>query len=140
MVGYKMNDLSTQQEPDRTMTTALWVAIALTGTSKWLNDSTYIAPVSEAWREWLKKADEKAKNQLQFRAGRITTDIKEVHARAPNPIHIRVDWDYKKELTDILTRKKKEFPRPDLDDSDSAHSQGTHRAITELITEVSGSG
>ena len=47
-VGYEMNDSSKRQEPDRTMTTALWVAIALTGTSKWLNDSTYTAPVSEA--------------------------------------------------------------------------------------------
>jgi hypothetical protein len=132
-----MNDSSTKQEPDRTMTTALWVAIALTGTSKWLNDSTYIAPVSEAWKEWLTLADLKAKNQLQFRAGRIRSNLKQVHASTPHPIHIRVDWDYRKALRDILTRKKKDFPRPDLERSESATSQETPRAIMESITEVS---
>jgi hypothetical protein len=138
MVGYEMNDSSTQQEPDRTMTTALWVAIALTGTSKWLNDSTYIAPVSEAWKEWLALADQKAKNQLQFRAGRIRSNLKQVHASTPHPIHIRVDWDYRKALREILTRKKKDFPRPNLERSESGTSQDTPRAIMESITEVSG--
>jgi len=138
MVGYEMNEFSKQQEPDRTMTTALWVAIALTGTSKWLNDSTYIAPVSEAWKEWLELADQRAKNQLQFRAGRIRSNIKQVHASTPHPIHIRVDWDYKKALTDILTRKKKDFPRPDLERPESVPGQGTPPTIMESITEVSG--
>lgn len=137
MVGYEMNDPDTQQEPDRTMTTALWVAIALTGTSKWLNDSTQIAPVSEAWKDWLALADHRAKNQLQFRAGRIRSNIKQVHASTPHPIHIRGDWDYKKALADILARKKKDFPRPDLGNSEYAPSQGTPRATTESIIEVS---
>jgi hypothetical protein len=138
MVDCEMNDLGMQQEPDRTMTTALWVAIALTGTSKWLNDSTYIAPVSEAWKEWLTLADQKAKNQLQFRAGRIRSNINQVHASTPHPIHIRVDWDYKKALADILAKKKKDFPRPDLERSEPASNQGTPRPIMESITEVNG--
>jgi len=138
IVGYEMNDSSTKEEPDRTMTTALWVAIALTGTSKWLNDSTQIAPVSEVWKEWLEEADRMAKNQLQFRAGRISSNIKQVHASTPHPIHIRCDWDYRKALSDILAekKKKKHFPRPDLEDPESALTQGTP-AIMESITEVS---
>jgi hypothetical protein len=111
MVGYEMSDVSTQQEPDRTMITALWVTIALTGTSKWF---AYIAPVSEAWGEWLALADQRAKNQLQFRAGRIGCNIKEVYASTPHPIHIRADWDYKKALADIWAKKKMVLSRPDL--------------------------
>jgi hypothetical protein len=138
MVDCEMNDSDTPREPDRTMTTAMWVAIALTGTSKWLNDSTHIAPVSEAWKEWLTLADQRAQNQLQFRAGRISSNLKEVHASTPQPIHIRTDWDYKKALVDILTRKKKYFPRPDLDDEKLTNSQGTPQEIMESIVEVSG--
>jgi hypothetical protein len=132
--GYKMSDSPT---PERTFTTALWIAIALTGTSKWLNDLTDIVPTSEAWKEWLALADQKAKYQLQFRAGRISSNIKQVYASTPHPIHIRTDWDYKKALVDILTRKK-DFPRSDLERPESAPSQDTSRAIMESITEVSG--
>lgn len=47
----------------RNFTTALWSAIALTGSIEWLNEATCIAPNNQAWREWIKEAGEKAKTQ-----------------------------------------------------------------------------
>jgi hypothetical protein len=120
-IGYKMNDSTTLPRPDRTMTTAMWITIALTGTSKWLNDSTQIAPVSDAWKEWLAEADQQARSQF-FRAGRIGSKMQEVHAYDSHPVKIRCNWDYKGALADILTKKKPHFDseRPNLIEPESS--------------------
>jgi hypothetical protein len=131
-IGYKMNDSPTPPRPDRTMTTAMWIAIELTGTSKWLNDSTQIAPVSDAWKEWLAEADQRARSQL-FRAGRIGSKIQEVHAYDSHPVKIRCNWDYKQALADILTKKKPHFDlkRPSLVEIESSPEEGSLPTKTE---------
>ena len=45
---------------DRDFTTALWMAIALTETTRWLK-GTHIAPNNDAWRRWVFAAAEAAK-------------------------------------------------------------------------------
>ena len=47
-------------EKNTSFTLALWKAIAITGTSKWLKESQ-IAPVNDAWKEWARRAGVKAK-------------------------------------------------------------------------------
>jgi hypothetical protein len=137
-VGYRMSNSNSesqsqlQSQPDRTMTTAMWIAIALTGTSKWLNDSTQIAPVSDAWKEWLAEADRQARSQF-FRAGRIGSKIQEVHAYDSHPVKIRCNWDYKKALADILTKKKPDLDskRPNLDETETRFDEGKLPTMTE---------
>ena len=132
-VGYKMNDSSPQTLPDRTMTTAMWIAIALTGTSKWLNDSTQIAPVSDAWKEWLAQADRQARWQFS-RAGRIGSKMQEVHAHSSHPVKIQF-WDYKEALKNVLTNTKRkrdlDSRTPNWDEPDPEESEDKAPAITE---------
>lgn len=49
---------ATVKHEARNFTAALWTAIALTGTTQWLNEATAIAPMNEVWRTWLAEAEE----------------------------------------------------------------------------------
>ncbi|KAJ9655598.1 hypothetical protein H2198_005599 [Neophaeococcomyces mojaviensis] len=48
-----------QEGHPRSLTSALWTVIAVTGSSSWAR-STNIAPNNEVWDKWLKEAEEKA--------------------------------------------------------------------------------
>ncbi|ETN37652.1 uncharacterized protein HMPREF1541_07275 [Cyphellophora europaea CBS 101466] len=117
-------------EEYRNMTTALWAAIFLTGTSQWLNESTSIAPMNDAWKDWVRKADDQVRGK----------ERPEVHAIRAND-SIRVDmkkqsgelvfpdvwqWDFKGELTKSLqdykstTKRQRQPVLPDGDEQESA--------------------
>ncbi|KIX06398.1 uncharacterized protein Z518_04374 [Rhinocladiella mackenziei CBS 650.93] len=49
----------------RNFTGALWTAIVFTGTSQWLNEATTIAPMNDAWREWLREAEKQVRPKLE---------------------------------------------------------------------------
>jgi hypothetical protein len=126
----------------RNFTGALWTAIVLTGTAQWLNEATAIAPVNEAWKQWLREADNKVQPKLSdgdlpgrhndqwadtfklHRRPRIQTGLKwtftpatKMGARAA--AHQRwikmKEWEYQKRLTEIL-KQHAEKTRVQLDD------------------------
>ncbi len=114
----------------RNFTAALWTAIVLTGTSQWLNEATTIAPINEAWKEWLKEADKFAQPKveegetpgryndewenrfsLQPRPristglkGTFTPAIRASRRSAARQRRIKIDnsWKYQVRLTEIL--------------------------------------
>lgn len=126
----------------RNFTGALWTAIVLTGTAQWLNEATTIAPVNAAWKEWLKKADEKVQPKVAegdipgrhndewedrhklHRRPRISTGLNWTFTPATRAgarfgarkrrIKMK-DWEYQKALTEIL-QKHAEQTRLPLDD------------------------
>lgn len=78
-------------ELNETFTTAMWKAIAISGTTKWVRLAG-IAPVSEAWDEWLEKAAEVIKEhpcRLDEKTG----------------YHILPDWDPEKYLNEVHGQK-----------------------------------
>ena len=115
----------------RNFTGALWTAIVLTGTSQWLNEATTIAPINDAWREWLKEAEEKVQPKMSegdilgrhndrwdgreqlHRRPRISTGLKwtftpalRANARSgarQRKINMKA-WEYQKRLTEILQK------------------------------------
>ena len=115
----------------RNFTSALWTAIVLTGTSQWLNEATTIAPVNEAWKEWINEADLKVQPQVEegdipgrhndvwegrhslHRRPRIATGLKwtftpATRFNARSAAHQRrikmKPWEYQKRLTEILQK------------------------------------
>ncbi|KAL8753506.1 MAG: hypothetical protein Q9184_005404 [Pyrenodesmia sp. 2 TL-2023] len=44
------------REDNKTFTTALWKAIAISGTTKWVRTSPGLAPATEQWNLWLEEA------------------------------------------------------------------------------------
>ncbi|KAJ9608987.1 hypothetical protein H2200_006758 [Cladophialophora chaetospira] len=113
----------------RNFTAALWTAIVLTGTAQWLNEATTIAPVNEAWKEWLKEAQKFAQPKVEegetpgrhndewedrfepHRRPRIATGLKwtftpalKTDRRAVRQRRIKIDksWKYQDRLTEIL--------------------------------------
>ncbi|KAL8716556.1 MAG: hypothetical protein Q9225_006127 [Loekoesia sp. 1 TL-2023] len=81
----------TVQYPDgelnETYTTAMWKAIAISGTTKWVRLAG-VAPVSQAWDEWLEKAAEVIQEQPE-----------------KTGLHILPDWDPEKYLDEVHGQK-----------------------------------
>lgn len=116
----------------RNFTSALWTAIVLTGTSRWLNEATAIAPVNVAWKEWLQEAESKVQPKLEegdipgrhndewedrfmlHRRPRIATGLNwtftpaastNARSAACKRRRIRIkSWEYQKRLTEILQK------------------------------------
>lgn len=95
---------------DRTMTCALWAAIMLTGTSQWLNESTSIAPMNDAWKDWLKKADKQVRGKVRHdvRAVRVGDSIRtDMADQANEMVFPDVErWDFQGELRESLMKFK----------------------------------
>ena len=136
----------------RNFTTALWTAIVLTGTAQWLNEATSIAPVNEAWKEWLKEADRFAQPQVEEgetpgrhndewedrfevqRRPRISTGLKwsftpalkanGKYAARRRRIKIDKSWKYQDRLTEIL----------------AAHAPKTRVQLEDEVAGANGSG
>jgi hypothetical protein len=77
--------------PKRKFSRALWMAIALTGTSQWLNHSSHIGPMTRAWEQWHANAEAHAILPIQ------RTDVAPVELPA---------WDYDHELSELLKDAK----------------------------------
>lgn len=75
-----------------TFTTALWKAIALTGTSQWARH-THIAPNNKVWTRWLDEAEKRARDGVDFEA-QIKQGIGSV-VETPR-------WDYQESLMQMF--------------------------------------
>ncbi|KAI1608017.1 hypothetical protein EDD37DRAFT_603313 [Exophiala viscosa] len=127
----------------RNFTAALWTAIVLTGTSQWLNEATTIAPVNDAWKQWLLEAGAKAQpideHEGRFEMRRTWgishsiqrmptgTDWRFIRAAdTPEANHTRRiiirrqigSWEYNKRLTEILAEYAPKTRKPYPDETD----------------------
>ncbi|ETN45190.1 uncharacterized protein HMPREF1541_10067 [Cyphellophora europaea CBS 101466] len=100
----------------RNFTTALWKAIALTGTAAWL-EHTNIAPHNQVWDEWITRAARHARPRLVD-----GQDVPQWRVRkADGREHVTLPtWPYQRELNKLFEeqsdREKKRPKWPDLDD------------------------
>ena len=89
-------------------TTALWKAIALTGTANWLR-FTNIAPHNEAWDAWIAQAEAKARPRLVAGQNRQSYTITK---RADGKESIVLpDWRYQEALNVIFEQEKEDKKR-----------------------------
>lgn len=88
------------EERSTTFTTAMWKAIAISGTTKWVKLAG-IAPVSPAWDKWLERAAEVIEKEP------CTKDDK-------TGLHILPDWNPEEYLTSVMNQ-------------DDATTQGAHQ-------------
>ncbi|KAL9631095.1 MAG: hypothetical protein Q9164_006077 [Protoblastenia rupestris] len=87
-------------EANKTFTTALWKAIAITQSVGWVKNGQ-VAPVSEAWKSWVDQAEEVVRQHESDRMRMIDTldDEKEDEVSS---IKSLPDWDPEQALTDCL--------------------------------------
>lgn len=76
-------------EHNSTFTAALWKAIAISGTTRWVRPAG-IAPLSPAWDKWLEKAAE------VIQRNPCSKDDK-------TQLHILPDWDFEDYLTKVMS-------------------------------------
>jgi hypothetical protein len=148
----------------RNFTSALWTAIVLTGTAQWLNEATTIAPVNEAWKEWLKEADQKVQPKFDEgdlpgrhndewtnrfspqRATRVYTGTRWTYTRATKSTakygaqqrRIKMKaWEYQKRLTEILQKHANQTRVPLEDElvQPDASSTDTDKSNAPVKTE-----
>ena len=79
------------EQKNPTYTRALWLAIAITGESKWAQDFD-IAPKSASWNDWLAEARREAKT---------STGRKDKYGRLE-----LADWDAPRRLSEIMAKNK----------------------------------
>ena len=138
---------------EKNFTAALWTAIFLTGTSRWLNEATHIAPVSDAWKDWLSEAEkqvhlsgneatmaEKENAALlemkQVRRGRLShlKNPRLVRRPSSNDIILIPAWNFQQALTECFKRYTTETRRTDLpgdDPDDLVPALGTLSTVAE---------
>jgi len=136
----------------RNFTSALWTAIALTGTAQWLNAATHIAPVNEAWQDWLKKAESQARPNLDdgdlpdrsipeytertalHRRPRISTGLDWNFSYALPHRRIKIkEWGYQEELTKALERHADKTRVPVADELQWQEDEGNEKTIREVV-------
>lgn len=83
----------------RIFTTALWEAIALTGTGDWLT-RTNIAPKNDVWDKWIKLAGERA------RADDVDCKGTHVVVRQGRPTVVLSDWPYRDVLKKMFEEEE----------------------------------
>ena len=115
----------------RNFTTALWTAIALTGTTQWLNDATHIAPTSEAWKKWIAEAEQQVAPDRRIDGSIIDLRRLGHGERTRQKIlnkqggHVLIpDWDYQDRLTRLLKAEPAETRGPLNLDPPEAGSTG----------------
>jgi len=118
----------------RNFTAALWTAIALTGTTQWLNEATAIAPMNDVWRAWLAEAEEHITSYDKWegrfklhRRPRIATGMDWTFTAATSrhkeealqrrQIMI-ASWDYQEALTRILAKYAGKTRKPNPDEAE----------------------
>ena len=84
----------------RNFTSALWTAIALTGTIGWLNDATHIAPKSNAWADWIKEAGQQVAREPGVN-GAIHDKLEPGHIRTSHT----VNGIFRKQVTERVDRR-----------------------------------
>jgi hypothetical protein len=107
-----------------TFTTALWTAIALTRSVEWLKGGTNIAPVNEAWAQWIAEAGKRARYQPLYEVVEQIMSRKLHHLRPLKPpteidgVRPDIDgvmlpgWpDYNHRLTELLSIYRKKTGR-----------------------------
>jgi len=145
----------------RNFTAALWTAIVLTGTAQWLNEATTIAPINEAWKEWLKEADRFAQpkieegetpgrhndeweNRYELHArpristglkGTFTPALKASRRSAARQRRIKIDksWRYQDRLTEILAAYAPQT-RVQLEDEVAGATEGDAMSDKDPLT------
>ncbi|KAI4202676.1 MAG: hypothetical protein LQ346_001938 [Caloplaca aetnensis] len=85
------------REENETFTTALWKAIAISGTTKWVRNSPGLAPATEKWNLWLKEA-QRVIDATPCEQDKNTRDF------------IFPRWDPEKYLTDVLGSEDTTIP------------------------------
>ncbi|KEF58334.1 uncharacterized protein A1O9_06260 [Exophiala aquamarina CBS 119918] len=118
----------------RNFTAALWTAIALTGTTQWLNEATAIAPMNDVWRAWLAEAEEhittydKWEGRFKLhRRPRIATGLDWTFTAATSKHKeealqrrqiMIASWDYQGALTRILAEYAGQTRKPNPDETE----------------------
>lgn len=84
-----------------TFTTALWKAIALTGSTRWLRE-THIAPDNQVWKSWLAEAAKRAAPYVSpDKKKRVSAcNVDELGNIVP-PV-----WDHQGALTDLFAKEE----------------------------------
>lgn len=91
-----------------TFTTALWTAIAVSGSARWVRNAQ-LAPTTAAWDQWLEEAERRSRPAYSSTKKRFVSACTEVPAGIILP-----SWDYKSRLEDLF--KEEERRRGDKDD------------------------
>lgn len=140
----------------RNFTAALWTAIALTGTTQWLNEATAIAPMNDVWRAWLAEAEEHILSYDQWegrfklhRRPRIATGMdwtftaatsRHKEAASERRQIMITSWDYQGALTKILAKyaEKTRKPIPDEPEGEDEPSSVSEKnpSMSRAILEV----
>jgi len=103
--------LEKKQKPN--LTSALWTAIALTGSARWAR-STNIAPNNAAWDKWLEEAEEKATARWSYQRQALVPPCRCV-CDDKGKLWIKLpDWDYQTRLSDYF-KEQSEATRIRLD-------------------------
>lgn len=85
----------------RSLTSALWTVIALTGTSRWARTSQ-IAPDTHVWNLWLQEAENKARARWSETAGTYVPACI-AYKEKSGTLWIKLpEWEYGKRLTELL--------------------------------------
>lgn len=100
--------------PFRNFTTALWKAIALTGTASWLRHSN-IAPHNAVWDEWIRQAEEAIRPEP---LPEYHTILKYAVTRQPDGKQsVKIPpWPYQQKLNELFaqesdgTKRRPDFP------------------------------
>ena len=88
-----------KDEQCKTFTKALWRAIAISRSTKWVHDGK-VAPLNKGWKDWLQEAEQAV---LDFKEEQDSG--KDGSGENPRPLP---DWEPEKALTDALARQMQE--------------------------------
>lgn len=133
----------------RNFTAALWTAIALTGTTQWLNEATAIAPMNDVWRAWLAEAEKHISSYDKWegrfklhRRPRIATGMDWTFTAATSKHKEEAlqrrqimigSWDYQGALTTMLAKFAGQTRKPIPDEAEEEDEPSSISEKTSVV-------